>query len=390
MHNFNYYLPTKIIFGENTSVQLAPELKKAGINTVVVLTGGKSVYSSGLYDLVTKSLDDEGIKWECVSGVQPNPRLSKTREAVDMAKKINAKAIVPIGGGSVFDCSKAVALGAGSKNDIWDIMAKKMAFDGALPVYGILTLSGTSSEINSTFVITNEETQEKFAFANDVCLPTLSIVDPTLQYTVPLQQIMHCGVDALSHILEAYFAGETTSQVIIEHCESYSRAIIRDLRAMPSAQQDYEVRSELCFCSIFAHSGWASVGRPVRGDFSSHKIGHGIGGMFDIAHGVTIGIMMSAWFKQIYDLDLARPMLARFARNVFGLTSAPNDDFALAAVNEFKAFVKSLDMPVSLSEVGIKESDLDAIAENAARTLPFGCVQPMSYENIRALLQVAL
>ncbi len=391
MHNFSYYSPTKVIFGQDTVPSLIPELQRDKISRVLLLTGGKSVYASGLYDTVTKLLSGADIVFETVSGVQPNPRLSKVREAIAASKKLGAQAILPIGGGSVFDSAKAVAAGALSDHDVWDIITRKapLAAD-VLPIYGILTLSGTSSEVNNTGVITNEESHEKFPIANDRLIPKVSVVDPSLQYTVPLSQMHHCGMDALSHVLEAYFEGLDTTMVIVEHCEAYARGVVRCMRAMPQAQKDYNVRAELAFCSVYAHSGWASVGRAKRGDFASHRIGHALGGMFDIAHGVTLGVIMPAWMQYVYNQGLAKDVFARFATNILGITEAPGGDMALAGVHGLKDFVRSMDMPTSMRELGIKEADIPALAENASRTLPFGCVIPMDLHHITEVLKLAL
>lgn len=390
MQNFISYIPTKVIFGKDTTPQLSKELAASGIKRVLLHTGGRSVFESGLYDNITRQLGEAGIVWECVSGVLPNPRLSKVREAVATARAMKAEAIVPIGGGSVFDSAKAVAVGAAHSADIWEVMTKKLPVTQALPILGVLTLSGTSSEMNGTFVITNEDTQEKFAMALDIVLPKAVVVDPTLQYTVPLHQIMHCGVDALSHVLEAYFEGLSTSQVIIEHCESYAKGIMRAMRAMPAKQQDYNTRAELCFCSVYAHSGWASVGRSARGDFSTHRISHSVGALYDVPHGVAIGAIMPGWMQYMYDLGKAHDVFARFATHICGVTSAPDGDFAKAGIAALRSFILSVNMPDNLKPLGITEADVPRLAELAARTLPYGCVQPMNLEHITKVLQYAL
>ncbi|GHU03859.1 NADH-dependent alcohol dehydrogenase [Betaproteobacteria bacterium] len=392
MYNFTYYSPTKIIFGQGTVPQLIPELNKAAISRVLLLTGGKSVYTSGLHSTVVNLLDQANIKHETVSGVQPNPRLSKVREAVAVAKAMQAQAILPVGGGSVFDAAKSVAVGTVSPLDIWEHMpaTRKQPITAALPVYGILTLSGTSSELNNTSVITNDETHEKFAFANDLVIPRVAVVDPTLQYSVPLSQVCYSGFDALSHVLEAYFESLDTSEVIIEHCEAYAKAIIRCLRALPGAREDYATRSELAFCCVYAHSGWAAVGRNRRGDFASHRLGQALGGVFDIPHGVTLGIVMPNWMQYVYDRNLCHETFARFATHIMGVKEAPGNDFALAGVRALKDFVRSLGMPVSMREVGVKEVDIPMLAENAARTLPFGGVIAMDLENITGVLKQSL
>lgn len=390
MHTFTYYSPTKIIFGEGTVPQLVPELQAAGITRVLLLTGGKSVYDSGLHAKVVELLRGAGIAAETVGGVQPNPRLSKVREAVAKARETGAQAIVPLGGGSVFDSSKAVAAGATSEHDIWDLMLKKHPVTAALPIYGVMTLSGTSSEINDTAMITNEETQEKFPFFNALVFPKTAIVDPTLQYTVPLSQIYYCGLDALTHILEPYLATMDTCEVITEHCEAYARGIIRCLRALPEGLRDYDIRSELAFCGTYAHSGWASVGRSRRGDFSSHRIAHALGAFYDLPHGVTMGIVMPNWMQYVYDQGKGHEIFSRFAVNIMGCSAAPGREAAREGITAFRDFVRSMGMPTSLTEAGIDAKDIPALADNAARTLPFGALVPMDTETIAAVLRQAL
>ena len=392
MHNFTFHSPTKIIFGQGTTPNLIPELSDAKISRVLILTGGKSVYESGLHGKLVDLLNQADIKHETVRGVQPNPRLSKVREAVAAGKALQAEAIVPVGGGSVFDSAKAVAVGVLSSHDIWAHITREQPepIRAALPVCGILTLSGTSSELNNTSVISNDDTEEKFPFASNLVVPRVAVVDPTLQYSVPVNQVCYSGVDALSHVLEAYFESLDTSEVILEHCEAYAKTIIRCLRGLPGARENYDVRSELAFCSIYAHSGWASVGRARRGDFTSHRIGHALGGIFDVPHGVTLGILMPNWMRYVYDRGLCRDTFTRFATHIMGIKEAPDNDFALAGAQAFKDFVRSLGMPVSMREVGVKETDIPALAENASRSLPFGCVIPMDPEHIAGVLRQAL
>jgi alcohol dehydrogenase YqhD (iron-dependent ADH family) len=267
---------------------------------------------------------------------------------------------------------------------------KKYPVRAALPIYGVLTLSGTSSEINKTGVLTDEESMVKRSIAHELLFPRVSIVDPTLQYSVPLQQVRHSGFDALSHILEAYFARMDTCEVIMEHCESYAGSIIRCLRALPDALNDYATRSELAFCSIYAHSGWVSVGRSERGDFSSHRIGHAVGALFGLPHGVTLGLIMPHWAQYIYNRGVNHDVLARFACRIMGIARDSENELASAGINAFKDFIRSLDMPVNLGAVGIKAEDIPALVENAAQTLPFGAVIPMDRENIAAVLELAL
>ena len=390
MQNFTYHSPTKVIFGQGSVPKIVPELQRAGIAKVLLLTGGKSVYASGLYDTVTGLLREAGIAFETVAGVQPNPRLGKAREAVEAAKKMGAEAIIPIGGGSVFDSSKAIAASAASGADVWDLILRKKKITAALPIFGILTLSGTSSEINDTAVITNEETNDKFPMFSPLVFPKVSIVDPALQYTVPLQQVRYGGFDTLVHVLEAYLSGSPTAGVITEHCEAYARAVIRCLGALPEKLNDYDTRAELSFCATYAFSGWCGIGRAARGDFTTHRVGHALSAIYDLPHAVTLSVIMPNWMEYVLGKGLNASVFARFATNVMGVQEGSHTDMARAGIDAFRAFIHSLEMPSRLGGVNVTEKDVAALAENAARTLPFGSVILMDIENITAVLRQSL
>ena len=392
MRDFSFHSPTKVIFGKGKADMLAPELKQAGIGRVLLLTGSRSVFASGLYDKITGQLDTAGIHWETVSGVQPDPKLDKVREAIMAAQNMQAEAVVPIGGGSVFDAAKAVAVGMRAEKDIWVIISRKLPVDSAAPIYGVLTLSGTSSEINSGFVITNEETHEKLYLPTPHTSPKLAIVDPELQLSVPHHQVLSAGFDALSHVLEAYFGGFDTSPVIVENSEALARSIIRCLRALAADEskfQDYDIRSELAFCSIYAHSGWASVGKKMRGDFSSHPIAHALGALYHVTHGVALGVIMPAWMRFVYEQGVCQEVFTRLATHVFELTEADSNDLGYAGAYALSGLVKEIGMPSSLSELKVTRDDIPGIAELASRTLPFGCAMEMNLERITRVLEHA-
>ncbi len=390
MQNFTFHSPTKVIFGQGTIPKIVPELQRAGISRALLLTGGKSVYASGLFDTVTGLLREAGIAFETVSGIQPNPRLSKAREAVEAARKMGAEAVIPMGGGSVFDSSKAVAAATASNRDVWDIILRKHPITAALPIFGILTLSGTSSEINDTAVINNEDTNDKFPMFSPLVFPKVSIVDPTVQYTVPLQQVRYGGLDTLIHVLEAYLSGSPTADVITEHCEAYARGVIRCLSALPEKLHDYDTRAELSFCATYAFSGWCGIGRAARGDFTTHRIGHALSALYDLPHAVTLSVIQPNWMQYVYDKGLNKEVFARFAVNVLNVPRTPGQDLAQAGIDAYRKFIHSLDMPTRLRDVGVTDKDVDALAENAARTLPFGSVIPMDMAHITEVLRRSL
>ena len=389
MHNFTYHSPTKVIFGQGSVPKIVPELQKSGISKILLLTGGKSVFASGLYDTLVKLFQEAGISCETVSGVQPNPRLSKAREAVEAARKSQAQAIVAVGGGSVFDSAKVIAAAVGSGHDIWDLITRKQKVTDALPIFGILTLSGTSSEINDTAVINNEETNDKMPIANPLLYPQVSIVDPSLQYTVPLQQVRYGGFDTIVHVLESYLATNDTSDLISEHSESYIRRVMACLSALPEKLTDYNTRAELTFCATYAFSGWCWIGRSKRGDFATHRIGHALSALYDMPHGVTLSLLLPNWMEYVLEKGMNRDIFTRFAIKVMNVPATATDP-AREGIDALRAFIHSLEMPTRLREVGITAKDIPALAENAARTLPFGAVIPMDLENITAVFEHSL
>ena len=389
MHNFTYHSPTKVIFGRDTVGAIVPELQGAGISRVLLLTGGKSVFDSGLHARVGGLLAEAGIAHETVRGVQPNPRVSKAREAARVAAETGAQAIVPIGGGSVFDTAKAVAGAVASKGDVWDIVEGRHPLVAALPVYGILTLSGTSSEINNMAVLNNEETRDKTPIGHPLLFPRVSIVDPSLQFSVPLQQVRYGGFDAVVHVLEAYLGAGDTAAVIDEHSEAYVRSLMRCLADLPGRETEYALRSELAFCASYAHSGWASIGRSMRGDFTSHRIGHALGALYDLPHAVTLSVLMPNWMQYILDQGIHRELFARFATRLMGVPDS-SGDAAQAGIDAFREFIHSLDMPSLLRDVNVTKKDIPVLAEVAARTLPFGAPVPMDLARITEVLEYSL
>jgi alcohol dehydrogenase YqhD (iron-dependent ADH family) len=389
MQNFTYHSPTKVIFGQNTVGAIIPELRNAGISRAMLLTGGRSAFASGLYDLLAGLLRDAGIAFETVRGVQPNPRLAKAREAVATAEGMRAQAVIAVGGGSVFDTAKVVAAAVGSTRDVWDLVVRKHPVTAALPIFGILTVSGTSSEINEMAVINNEETNDKTPLAHPLFFPRVSIVDPSLQYTVPLAQVRYGGFDNIVHVLEAYFGADDTAAIIGEHAEAYMRRVMHCLAGLPGTLNDYEVRSELAFCGTYAFSGWCSLGRSKRGDFTTHRIGHALSALYDLPHAVTLGVIIPNWMQYVLDKGVNRDIFARFAVAVLGLRESPGD-MARAGIDAFRAFIHSLEMPSRLRDVQVTAKDIPVLAEIASRTLPFGAAVPMDLAAVTAVLECSL
>ncbi len=385
MQNFTFYAPTKIIFGRDTIPQIGEALAADGISRAVLVAGGGSIFKNGVHEAVTESLKKHGIHSAEIGGVRSNPRLSKLRDVITLLKGEKAEAVLAVGGGSVFDTAKAAAMGALYDGDVWDFFCGKAAVKEALPVYGVLTASGTSSEMNNTAVVTREEDESKWAIASPVLVPKVSVIDPSVQATLPESQTVSGGIDAITHVLEAYVISCPGLDFVQDYCESLIRAMMRRIPQLVKKPGDYEARAELAWCCTLAHNGLSNVGRPARGDFASHRIEHSLSAIFDVPHGTGLAIIMPAWMEYVY--RDAEPVFERLAANVFGVRDG--EGRALRGIHALREYFRSLGSPVTLREVGVTKADLPGIADNAAKLAPLGAVRKIEREDILRILETA-
>ena len=211
MHNFFWHNPTALFFGKDTVKELEAPLKADGVKGVLLVYGGKGTFKSGAYEQVTDMLKRAGIAFSDVNDVKPNPLISKVREGVARVKAGGIDAIMPIGGGSAFDTAKAIAAGAKYSGDVWDFYAGKAKMKEAMPIYGVLTASASSSEVNNISVISNPETQDKISISGPCLYPKASVIDPSFQFTLPQKQTVYGGVDIIAHLLERVLDGDDGS-----------------------------------------------------------------------------------------------------------------------------------------------------------------------------------
>ena len=332
-------------------------------------------------------LNDAGISFSEVNDVKPNPLVSKVREGVARAKAGGIDAILPIGGGSAFDTAKAIAAGACYSGDVWDLYSGKAKITKALPIYGVLTASASSSEVNCISVITNPETEDKISMSNPCLYPKVSVIDPSFQVTLPAKQTIYGGVDIIAHILERVLDGNDECEMIDDQSYSLIRTMIRVIPELIENPKDYDARSEYALAGAIAHSGFLSVGREPRGDFSSHKMGHSVSLLFGAAHGATLSVIMPAWARYLYE-DNPVPF-ARLGEEVFDIFDGSDEEKALEAIEALEDFFKDINAPTTLRELGVKEDDIDRLAENAAKLLPYGVLKELEPEDIAEIYRLA-
>ncbi|GHV87273.1 NADH-dependent alcohol dehydrogenase [Spirochaetia bacterium] len=392
MQNFEYYNRTKIIFGKGTEDQVGGETAryaKSGIPLRILLhhSGGSAV-RSGLLDRIKASLKKAGVEWVELDGVKPNPRLSKVHEGVALCKKEKLEFILAVGGGSVIDSAKAIAVGALYDGDVWDFYDRKKVATQALPVATVLTIPAAGSESSVSSVITNEQGSLKQAINEECIRPVFSILNPELTYSLPNYQTA-CGVaDMLAHIMERYFTREPHVELTDELCEGAMRAIIRNARRIFSGgEKDYNARAEIMWAGSLAHNNLLSTGRI--GDWGSHAIEHELSALFDIAHGAGLSIVFPAWIT--YNIKEDTPRLARFAAKVWGVDGAFYDyeQAALEGVFRLKNFFRSIGLPVSFADAKLDTGRIPEMAKRAVRFGPIGNYRKLGEKDIEAIYRLA-
>jgi alcohol dehydrogenase YqhD (iron-dependent ADH family) len=380
MRNFVFHNPTKIVFGKDTVRKIGEEIKNFESKKVLFLYGRGSIKKNGVYDIVIESLKENGIEWVEVSGVKPNPVLSKVHEAIEVARREGVDGMLAVGGGSVIDTAKTVAAGFYYDGDIWDAFIGKYRVEKSLPIYVVLTISATGSEMNGGAVITNEKTNQKYSFWSFTSYPKVSIIDPTVQFSLPKEQTVYGGVDAIVHVLEYYFDGSKGRILMDRIMESIIRTIMESVEVLIREPKNYEARANLAWSATLALNGLTSTG-SFGGDWSSHAIEHSLSALYDIPHGAGLAIIAPAWMRYVKGEDPEK--FGRFAREIFGKNTVDE------GIDAFKEWLKKVGAPVSLKDAGIPEEDIEKIAENAAMRAPFGKLKSLEKEDIIEILKIA-
>ena len=394
MHGFEYFVPTEIVFGAGSTEKLPELLKKRGLSRVLVVYGGSSAKKSGLLDRVFRLLDEAGVQYRALGGVQPNPRAALAREGVQLALESGAELILAVGGGSVIDTCKAIAHGAANPGtDIWEFWKRRAPLTRSMPVGVVLTIPAAVSETSDSAVLTNAEAGEKRGLNTPFNRPAFAILDPLLAATLPVHQVA-CGVsDILMHTLDRYFNPVTDNALTDELAEALLRVVLEYGPAAVRDAHDETAMSEIMWAGSLSHNNLTGLG-GVK-DFSVHQFGHELSGMFDAAHGATLSVMWPQWARYVVDTDPAR--FAHYGEAVWRLTRKDGEsdrDLALRAIDTTEEFFRSIDMPTTFTELGIgvlSEEQLRELAERCTffHTRVVGKFCPLDYDGILAVYRMA-
>ena len=380
MDNFTFYNPTRIIFGKESVGQIGGVIKEAGVKRPLLVAGGGSIKKNGVYDTVARSLSAAGITWAEAWGVRPNPVLTKTREIIAQALREKVDAVLAVGGGSVIDTAKSVAAGVFLK-DLWAAFECQVEVTRALPIFVVLTMSGTGSEMDPLAVLTHEEDVKKWVLRSPALFPVASIIDPTVQQSLPWHQTVNGAIDALTHVMEFYFLG-TWEETTMALDESLMRTIIKMTHLLQQNPLSYEARANLAWAASLALNGLTGVGLR-EGDFATHRLETAMSAVFpEIAHGAGLGVLFPAWILYMKDHNPAT--FARWAREVWEAGSVEE------GVARMRRTFQDWDAPVTLEELGVSEADIPAIVAAAQKVGVLGRLKELTAEDLEAILRLAL
>ena len=388
MENFVFQNTTKIIFGNGTENSAGAEVKKYS-NKVLLHYGGQSIKKFGLYERVTKSLAEAGIEFIELSGVQPNPVLSMVKEGIELCRKNNIGCILAVGGGSVIDSAKAIAIGVPyEKGDVWDFFMGKAKAEAAISIGVILTITAAGSESSVVSVILNEKTQMKKGYHSSFMLPKFAILNPELTYTLPAFQTACGSADIMSHIFERYFTQSKNTDLTDRLCEGTLKTVVENTPIVLTNPENYDARAELMWASTLAHNGLLGTGRIE--DWGSHKIAHEIGAVYGTTHGAAISVTFPAWMKYVYKQNIGR--FKQFAFRVWGVDPCFGDDesIALEGIKKLRDFFKEIGLPTTLRELNIGDDKFEEMALKELQWGPIGNFMKLQKEDIVNILKLAM
>ena len=360
MNNFTYSIPTKVHFGKGQIAHLG-ELKDSG-NKVLLVYGGGSIKRAGIYDRALEILQEAGLTVLELSGVEPNPRIESVRKGVEICKKEKIDMILSIGGGSVIDCGKVIAAGACSEEDPWELVLHPEKIKAALPLYCVLTLAATGSEMDGAAVISDLEKQEKWVTASEYMKPVMAVMDPEYTFSVSRKQTAAGTADIISHIFENYFTNVKAADVQARFAEGLLKTCFHYGPVALKNPEDYDARANLMWASSMAINGLIQYGAEVA--WCVHPMEHELSAFYDITHGEGLAILTPHWMEFALNENTA-DKFADYGRNVWGIQAEDNMEISREAIRRTKEFFKEMGLPATLTEVGINRTYFDIMAEKA-------------------------
>ena len=390
--DFNFYAPTRVVFGRESEEQLPQLIQQYGGGKVLVHFGGGSARRSGLLDKVEKMLSEAGIDYVELGGVVPNPLLSKVREGIELCKKEHVNFILAVGGGSVIDSAKAIGYGVGYPGDVWDFWNGKAVPQSCLPIGVMLTIPAAGSEMSSSCVITNDEGMLKRGVNSDLCRCKFAIMNPERTYTLPPYQTAAGATDIMMHTMERYFSKYEDAMLTDAIAEALLKTVMTAAKEVMVVPDDYKHRAAIMWASSLSHNDLTECG--TEKDFACHKLEHELSGMFGVTHGAGLAAIWGSWARYVMDKHLTR--FVKFAVNVMGVVQDFTDPraTALRGIEAMEQFFKSIGMPICIEDLlnrQMTEDEIDELVDKCSRDgkMNIGAMEVLTPKDMKAIYMEA-
>ena len=355
MENFSFCNPTQIEFGRDKEKNIGKYISQNGVKKVLLVYGSKRVIEDGLFDVVIKSLKENGVDFIAFGGVVSNPILGTIQNAIKIAKDEQVDGILSLGGGSVLDSSKAIAVGTLYDVDVWDFFLGKEQIKKALPIFDIITLAATGSEMNGYAVVTNEKTKQKFSIWSPLVYPKVSVINPELQKSVSKEYLVYSATDIIAHTIEGYFTAKIQPKYMSRQVENIIKTVIETTEILIENPDDYNARGEFAWAATNALNGTTTVG-TAGFSFPNHLIEHALSALYNVPHGAGLSVVIPAWAKWYYKENEAQ--FIRFAKEIFGKNTA------LEGIEALESWFNKIGTPTRLNQFGLDKSNISDIIEN--------------------------
>ena len=355
MENFSFCNPTQIEFGRDKEKNIGKYISQNGVKKVLLVYGSKRVIEDGLFDVVIKSLKENGVDFIAFGGVVSNPILGTIQNAIKIAKDEKVDGVLSLGGGSVLDSSKAIAVGTLYDVDVWDFFLGKEQIKKALPIFDIITLAATGSEMNGYAVVTNEKTKQKFSIWSPLVYPKVSVINPELQKSVSKEYLVYSATDIIAHTIEGYFTAKIQPKYMSRQVENIIKTVIETTEILIKNPDDYNARGEFAWAATNALNGTTTVG-TAGFSFPNHLIEHALSALYNVPHGAGLSVVIPAWAKWYYKENEAQ--FIRFAKEIFGKNTA------LEGIEALESWFNKIGTPTRLNQFGLDKSNISDIIEN--------------------------
>lgn len=396
MNDFVFQSPTRFVFGRGYAARIGGEVAALGAKRVLLVYGGGSVVRTGLLARVTASLEAADVEHVELPGVRPNPEVGLVRTGIELAREKSVDLVLAVGGGSVIDCSKAIAFGVPYQGDVWDFFSHKAQIGACLPVACVLTIPAAGSEVSASCVISNDALNLKKGVNGDVFRPRVAVLDPEVTFTLPQYQTAAGAVDIICHICERFFSGAGDVPVTDNIACGIIRAVIDAATTVTTTPDDYDARATIMWSGTLAHNDLCGCGRaaaPTKraGGWESHGLEHEISAHRpEVTHGAGLAVILPAWMRYVWRAD--RERFLAFAKGVFDVEPVDQSDEATQdaityAIDELQRFFVSLGMPRALADLDLAPAEVDGWLQTLRQNKGerFGELMPLTMEDARAI-----